>query len=376
MSNNFQLITIGDTEYAIVDSIQNLRAEDSFIAPKNKMELYDGSGEARKYVGSYKGENGKGISAFFEFDKWGEASLDENGKRANYLPIQTNTCFFSKQNILKYLEDAKVEYFAQEQVYKKNIAQYYHQRLEKVKQLKDDYLFFSIYDVSDLINNKLNRAYIRSDEKIWMLWRELVLPKISYLSILKLLPTDTNLSNPQPLFYFRVFLDYQFRSIVHPSLLMLPTFEPATPVELVLDEAQAIAKERVYRKGAIKYRNQVIEHMPQCPFTKISDERLLIASHIKPYQVCMNEDNEAQALDYFNGLALTPTYDKLFDQGYITFLDNGEMVCGTQLSALTWQKLNINPNAKNIMRIYPENREFYLDYHRQFVFLDDINTID
>ena len=29
MSNNFQLITIGDTEYAIVDSIQNLRAEDS-----------------------------------------------------------------------------------------------------------------------------------------------------------------------------------------------------------------------------------------------------------------------------------------------------------------------------------------------------------
>ena len=376
MSNNFQLITIGDTEYAIVDSIQNLRAEDSFIAPKNKMELYDGSGEARKYVGSYKGENGKGISAFFEFDKWGEASLDENGKRANYLPIQTNTCFFSKQNILKYLEDAKVEYFAQEQVYKKNIAQYYHQRLEKVKQLKDDYLFFSIYDVSDLIKNKLNRAYIRSDEKIWMLWRELVLPKTSYLSILKLLPTDTNLSNPQPLFYFRVFLDYQFRSIVHPSLLMLPTFEPATPVELVLDEAQAIAKERVYRKGAIKYRNQVIEHMPQCPFTKISDERLLIASHIKPYQVCMNEDNEAQALDYLNGLALTPTYDKLFDQGYITFLDNGEMVCGTQLSALTWQKLNINPNAKNIMRIYPENREFYLDYHRQFVFLDDINTID
>ena len=202
------------------------------------------------------------------------------------------------------------------------------------------------------------------------------MPKISYLSILKLLPTDTNLSNTQPLFYFRVFLDYQFRSIVHPSLLMLPTFEPATPVELVLDEAQAIAKERVYRKGAIKYRNQVIEHMPQCPFTKISDERLLIASHIKPYQVCMNEDNEAQALDYLNGLALTPTYDKLFDQGYITFLDSGEMICGTQLSALTWQKLNINPNAKNIMRIYPENREFYLDYHRQFVFLDDINTID
>ena len=374
MSNNFQLITIGDTEYAIVDSIQNLRAEDSFIVPKNKMQLFDGSGESRKYVGSYKGENGQRLSAFFEFDGWGEAVI-ENGKRASYPIIQNNTCFFSKRNLIKYLEDAKVEYFAQEQLYKTNIAQYYYQRLDKVKQLKDDYLFFSIHDVSDLPNTQ-NRAYIRSQEPLWKLWRELVLPKISYLSILKLLPTDTSLANPQPLFYFRVFLDYQFRSIVHPSLLMLPLVEPATPTELMLDEAQAIAKERTYRKGAIKYRNKVIEHMPQCPFTKISDERLLIASHIKPYQVCMNEDNEAQALDYLNGLALTPTYDKLFDQGYITFLDSGEMVCGTQLSALTWQKLNINPNAKNVMRIYPENREFYLDYHRQFVFLDDINAVD
>ena len=182
-----------------------------------------------------------------------------------------------------------------------------------------------------------------------------------YLSILKLLPTDTNLSNPQPLFHFRVFLDYQFRSIVHPSLLMLPLFEPTTPTELILDEAQAIVKEKTYRQGQQKYRQQVIEHMPQCPFTKISDERLLTASHIKPYQVCMNENNQTEALDYLNGLALTPTYDRLFDQGYITFLDNGELICGTQLSALTWQKLNINPNAKNVMRIYPENREFYLE---------------
>lgn len=157
---------------------------------------------------------------------------------------------------------------------------------------------------------------------------------------------------------------------------MLPLFEPATPTELLPDEAQAVVKEKTYRQGQQKYRQQVIEHMPQCPFTKISDERLLIASHIKPYQVCMNQNNHTEALDYLNGLALSPTYDRLFDQGYITFLDNGELVCGTQLSALTWQRLNINPNAKNIMRIYPEKRESYLDYHRQFVFLDDVNAVD
>ncbi|HEZ4438167.1 TPA: DNA (cytosine-5-)-methyltransferase, partial [Neisseria meningitidis] len=39
----------------------------------------------------------------------------------------------------------------------------------------------------------------------------------------------------------------------------------------------------------------------------------------------------------------------------------------------TWEKLNINPNAKNKMRIYPEGREKYLEYHRKFVFQDNID---
>ncbi len=115
--------------------------------------------------------------------------------------------------------------------------------------------------------------------------------------------------------------------------------------------------------------------MSQCPFSKISDDRLLIASHIKPYNVCMKENKPQEAVDYLNGLALSPTYDKLFDQGYITFTDKGELICGTQLSAYTWEKLRINPNAKNIMRIYPQKREKYLEFHRKYVFQDNIDDI-
>jgi hypothetical protein len=48
--NNFQKIQIDGTEYYIVDSIQNLRAEDSFIQPSNKLKFGTGSGEdASKY---------------------------------------------------------------------------------------------------------------------------------------------------------------------------------------------------------------------------------------------------------------------------------------------------------------------------------------
>lgn len=362
---NFQKITIQGIEYSIIDSIQNLRAEDSFIHRNNKLAIFGGNGEARKYVGNYINTSGQRLSDFFEYDKWGVCKT-VNGKRAEYPIIQKN-CFFNKENLQRYLFDAKIEYHKQEQRYHNDIAQYYPEYAQSIDDLTEENIFFTIYDVSDHLENSkgYRRGYIRSDDGIWATWRKIVLPKISYLSILKLLPVGNN--QAEPLFYFRIFLDYQFRSIVHPQLFTEQTrnFEPEEIAE------QEIVK-RFGRKGQQKYRKDVINYMPQCPFTLITDEVLLRASHIKPYVVCMNENNEKQALDYLNGLAFTPTYDWLFDQGYITFTDDGSLICGTRLSSYTWEKLNINPNAKNKMRIYPEGREQYLAYHRKFVFQDNI----
>ncbi|MCB9034082.1 MAG: HNH endonuclease [Chitinophagales bacterium] len=363
--NNFQKIKIDTNEFYIIDSIQNLRAEDSFIYRKNKLSIYKGNGESRKYVGSYIGSSGDRLCDFFEYNNWGQGRKNEERV---YTLIQ-NKCFFSKTNLLKYMYDARIEYQRQEQVYKFNISEFYSKRLEIVNKLKTEKIFFSIYDVSDFIDNKLNRAYIRSDAKIWDIWRKLVLPKISYLSILKLIPVESKGENLQPLYYFRILLDYQFRSIVHPKLTI------STNEILIEEKHKRITKKTPSREGQQQYRKKVIEHMPQCPFTKISDDRLLIASHIKPYKTCINEDKVHEAIDHLNGLALSPTYDRLFDQGYITFTDKGELICGTQLTAYTWERLNINPNAKNIMRIYPEEREKYLEYHRQNVFQDNINEL-
>ena len=363
---NFQKIHIEGKEYFIIDSIQNLRAEDSFIYRKNKLKMFKGNGESRKYVGSYLGANGERLNDFFEYENWGKGV--KNAERF-YTPIQEGNCFFSKSNLLKYLYDSRIEYQKQEQVYNFDISEYYNTNFESINAIENEKVFFSIYDVSDLTDNKLSRAYIRSDDKIWNLWRKLVLPKISYLSILKLIPTVGNKENQKPLFYFRILLDYQFRSIVHPKLI-------GTTADVEVAEKVIRKQKKVFsRKGAYEYRKKVLEHMPQCPFTKISDVELLIASHIKPYSVCIKEGREDQALDFLNGLALTPTYDKLFDQGYITFKDNGDLVCGTLLSSYTWERLNINPTAKNNLRIYPEDRQHYLEYHRNFVFLDNINDL-
>lgn len=366
---DYQKIHIQGIEYYIVDSIQNLRAEDSFIHRNNKLSVFGGNGEARKYVGSYEGTSGERLSTFFEYQNWG-ITQTINGKRAEYPIIQQN-CFFNKENLQRYLFDAKVEYQKQEQLYHNDIAQYYDEYVQSINDLPTENVFFSIYDVSDHLENTkgYRRGYIRSDDDIWAIWRKIVLPKISYLSILKLVPVNAIDNHVAPLFYFRIFLDYQFRSIVHPQLLSQEQLLELEPDQIV---EQEIIK-RVGRKGQQKYRKEVINYMPQCPFTLITDEILLRASHIKPYMACINENNEKEALDYLNGLALTPTYDWLFDQGYITFLDDGRLICGTRLSRYTWEKLNINPNAKNKLRIYPEGREKYLDYHCNFVFQDNID---
>lgn len=366
--DNFQKIKINNESYLIIDSIQNLRAEDSFIHRNNKLAVFGGNGEARKYVGSYVGDNGKRLSDFFEYHQWGCAKTKDDGRRDEYPIIQEN-CFFSKTNLLKYLYDARIEYAKKEQHYHNDITQYYDTYLKSITDLPNEINIFSIHDVSDLVGGdpKRRRGYIRSDNEIWATWRNIVLPKISYLSILKLIPEKMQGKEIKPSYYFRIFLDYQFRSIVHPQLA---TSLSEITAKLVEQKRQT---KTISRKGQSEYRRKVIDHMPQCPFTLITDEALLKASHIKPYAVCIKEGFENEALDYLNGLTLTPTYDWLFDQGYITFTDDGHLICGAQLSAYTWSKLNINPNAKNKLRIYPEGREKYLEYHRQFVFQDNID---
>jgi predicted restriction endonuclease len=380
MNESLQKIKIDGIEYFIIDSIQDFRAEDSFIHRKNKLAQYRGNGEAKKHVGTYKGDLGNKIAAFFDYENWGLSHFDLVKRRKTFKSasdsgavIQEGTCFFSKSNLLKYLNDSKAEYYNKEQVYHNDISTYFEERYNQVSSLSTDHIYFSIYDASDNLDQIQSRGYIRSDDKIWSLWRELILPKISYLSILKLVPVVSNEQTKSPLFYFRILLDYQYRAFVHPS-----NGKEDNDANNDSDQRNSNQNDpapRASRKGQEKFKKEVVDLMPQCPFTQISDERLLTASHIKPYNICVKENRMDQAQHHLNGLALSPTYDRLFDRGYITFTNKGELVCGTQLTPLTWERLRINPNAKNILRIYPENREEYLEYHRKNVFLDDINEL-
>lgn len=139
---NLQKIKIGGKEYLIIDSIQDFRAEDSFIHRKNKLAQFKGNGESKKHVGTYKGKKGGRMSNFFNYSTWGLEHYDANKKRKTFgsakekgALISENKCFFSKSNFLKYLNDSKTEYYAQEQHYHNNISEYYNERLKEVNNL-------------------------------------------------------------------------------------------------------------------------------------------------------------------------------------------------------------------------------------------------
>ena len=101
----------------------------------------------------------------------------------------------------------------------------------------------------------------------------------------------------------------------------------------------------------------------QCAISGVSEERVLIASHIKPW--CSSSDIER--IDPHNGLILNPTYDKLFDLGFISFTpDNGRILLSEQIDPMTWDNLKITGQEK--LSKIPLGTESFLDYHNNCVF--------
>ena len=119
---------------------------------------------------------------------------------------------------------------------------------------------------------------------------------------------------------------------------------------------EAIIKARV---GQGKFRNDVLNIWNNtCPISNVNKKELLIASHIVSWQL----SNDEEKLDPYNGLPLTPSLDKLFDKGYISFSDDGNLLFN-KIYEKTLQQLGINNNSK-INNLKDEHKA-YLKRHRE-----------
>lgn len=124
-------------------------------------------------------------------------------------------------------------------------------------------------------------------------------------------------------------------------------------------EIEAIIKAR---KGQGRYRKNLEKIESACRVTGVTDRRLLRASHIKAWRLCENND---ERLDGNNGLLLTPSIDLLFDQGYISFSDDGTMLISTKIVHDQLAALNLPLDENFNVGAFNDRQSEYLAYHRQ-----------
>jgi putative restriction endonuclease len=116
------------------------------------------------------------------------------------------------------------------------------------------------------------------------------------------------------------------------------------------------------RKGQGKFRLNVERNEKYCRVTKVSRKDLLIASHIKPWRFSSNEER----LNGSNGLLLSPHVDKLFDQGWISFTNDGWILCSADEIKSILISWGIEP-SQNVGQ-FSEKQRGYLDFHRKHVY--------
>ena len=319
---------INGVNYEIIDTIEQVTLADSF-ARENKIGT--GHGEGKLYVGN-EGER--------VFDFFGDFNVK---------------CFFRKSDFQKFLEDSKQEYYNPQQQYLRinDMQERFEKYNETIENLEDELLNFELYRV----NVRPPRVYVNARSEYWKIARQIALPNISYISILKLKD-----NNGEIVYYFKIFIDYKSEVLGY----QMPA-EKAQVKDIEKDKNISEKKKGNIinaRIGQGKYREKLLEDCPYCPFTLVTDERLLIASHIKPWD---KSDNKEKT-DPKNGFMLTPTYDKLFDRGFITFDDDKKLIVSPWLSQMTQKRLKIHTGLVIERLPLDDKRKKYLKYHREHIF--------
>lgn len=323
---NQNQIAFNGKQYEVIDTMEYITLADSFV--KNK--IGSGHGEAKLYVGN---ENERTLGFFDNFDR---------------------RCLIRKSDLAKYMLDARGEYIYPQQCYKNKseMPEKYTDLLNSINEYKKEFLWFHIYR-SDI---EPPRVYINSNSEYYSIIREIGLPNISYVSILKLKDEKNEI-----FYYFRMFIDYFADG---------RTFSPeeANEKQNILSNKKISERKKAQiieaRIGQGEYREKLLLECPFCPITFVNDERLLIASHIKPWA----KSDDREKIDPKNGFIFTPTYDKLFDRGFFTFEDDGNMIVSPWLSPMNQKRLNIYTGKKIKNLPLDDSRKAYLKYHRENIF--------
>lgn len=300
---------------------------DSAASKDFKLKNSTGTGEKRIYIGNDK----QRYDEFFEFDN------------IEY--------FFSyKSDLLKYLDEVKEEYYNPIQEYKEDLSVLYSKKYNETRSITSEiikYSFKKTYDSQHRYYLVLDTEKDSEFNKNYNYIRNISVPRVTKFCFIKLIDVSTN----KKYIYMRPIY-----------------FNNINKKDDILEEVNGETDEKIInetkKKGRLKqqaYRQKLINEMPFCIFTYVTDDRLLQACHIKPHRFC----EESEKYDYKNGITMTPTYHVLFDLGFISFKDNGELMVSPFLTNRNRDLLNLKSGKTYRLQ---SGSEKYLKYHRENIF--------
>ncbi len=117
------------------------------------------------------------------------------------------------------------------------------------------------------------------------------------------------------------------------------------------------------RRGQGLFRDNVRSIERACRITKVERMEHLIASHVRPWRDSSND----QRLDGENGLLLTPTVDHLFDKGFISFEDAGQLIVSPVADPKSLKRMGIDHEGRVNVGAFSQGQRHYLEFHRENV---------
>jgi putative restriction endonuclease len=119
------------------------------------------------------------------------------------------------------------------------------------------------------------------------------------------------------------------------------------------------------RIGQGLFKQNVMRWERACRITMVDNPTHLIASHIKPWRESDNEERLAAG----NGLLLTPSIDHLFDRGFISFSDEGDLILSPIADKVSLQRMGVPPANGFKIRQFNGDQRHFLNYHRNEILL-------
>jgi hypothetical protein len=143
---------------------------------------------------------------------------------------------------------------------------------------------------------------------------------------------------------------------VSPVVAQLADIDQLRNEPLAETQREQLVKARI---GQGIFRSLVLLKHPACRVTGVTDKRVLRASHIKPWK----DSTNFERLDGSNGIMLSPHLDALFDQGLMSFEDNGRALFRNDLDKTVLKKWAIPPS--DAATPFHASQRPYLRLHRE-----------